>query len=281
MSEITFSSITRWFGYNAYELRLLSIVKNGHIPQHIAIIMDGNRRYASKAKKIADYGHKQGASVTEQVIEWCYELKVKQLTVYAFSNENFNRSSDEKEKLFELIGLKFDELASDQRTHSRKMRIRAVGDIAKLPLSLQKSVYDAEKVTEKYNNIYLNVALAYGGRQDIIQAVKKIAHKVDNGLVDPKDVNENTIAKYLYPEGGNPIPNVDLIIRSGGDERLSNFLPWQTSGNECGTYFCSPYWPEFRKIDLLRAIRLYQERLEDKTYTISKRSAILKKLHMK
>lgn len=281
MSKFKFSSIAHWFGYNAYEFSLFNTVKKGHIPQHIAIIMDGNRRYASKAKKIVDYGHKQGASVTEQVIEWCYDLNVKQLTVYAFSTENFNRPSDEKEKLFELIGLKFDEIASDERTHKRKMRIRAIGDIEKLPNYLQKSVYDAEMITEKYNNFYLNVALAYGGRQDIIQAVKKIAQEVEKNYIDPKEVNEVTISKYLYPEGGNPIPNVDLIIRSGGDERLSNFLPWQTSGNECGTYFCSPYWPDFRKIDLLRAIRLYQERLDNKTSIVSKRNAILKKIHGK
>ena len=178
--------------------------------------------------------------------------------------------ADEKQKLFELIGLKFDELCQDERTHKRKMHIRAIGDIQKLPAGLQQSIREAEKCTANYNKFYLNVAIAYGGRQDIIQAVRKIAEKVDNGQLDPEEITENTIANHLYPVGGNAVPNVDLIIRTGGDERVSNFLPWQTCGNECATYFCAPFWPEFRKIDLLRSIRIYQERLQEKKIIMKK-----------
>ncbi len=239
--------------------------------------MDGNRRYANKTGKLTNYGHMKGASVTEKVIEWSHEIGVKQLTVYAFSTENFNRSADEKEKLFELIGLKFDELCQDERTHKRKMHIRAIGDLQKLPSGLQHSIKEAEKITADYDKFYLNVAIAYGGRQDIVQAVRKIAEKVDKGQVDPESITESTIANHLYPVAGNAVPNVDLIIRTGGDERVSNFLPWQTSGNECATYFCAPFWPEFRKIDLLRSIRIYQERSQEKKRVMIKRNAILLK----
>lgn len=237
--------------------------------------MDGNRRYASRAGKLTNYGHAKGASVTEKVIEWSHEIGVKQLTVYAFSTENFNRSADEKEKLFELIGFKFDELCQDERTHKRKMHIRAIGDLQKLPASLQQSIKEAEKCTANYDRLYLNVAIAYGGRQDIVQAVRKIAEKVDDGQLDPEDITESTIANHLYPVVGNAVPNVDLIIRTGGDERVSNFLPWQTSGNECATYFCAAFWPEFRKIDFLRSIRIYQDRLQEKKRVLKKRNAIL------
>jgi tritrans,polycis-undecaprenyl-diphosphate synthase [geranylgeranyl-diphosphate specific] len=247
------------------------------VPEHIAIIMDGNRRYANRVGKLTNYGHARGASVTEKVIEWSHEIGVKQLTVYAFSTENFNRSADEKQKLFELIGLKFDELCQDERTHKRKMHIRAIGDLQKLPASLQKSIKEAEKCTANYDRFYLNVAIAYGGRQDIVQAVSKIAEKVDTGQLDPEDITESTIANHLYPVVGNAVPNVDLIIRTGGDERVSNFLPWQTSGNECATYFCAPFWPEFRKIDFLRSIRIYQDRLLEKKRVMKKRNAILLK----
>jgi tritrans,polycis-undecaprenyl-diphosphate synthase [geranylgeranyl-diphosphate specific] len=247
------------------------------VPEHIAIIMDGNRRYANRAGKLINYGHAKGASVTEKVIEWSHEIGVKQLTVYAFSTENFNRSADEKEKLFELIGLKFDELCRDERTHKRKMHIRAIGDLQKLPSGLQDSIKEAEKCTAGYDRFYLNVAIAYGGRQDIVQAVRKIAEKVDKGQIDPEDITESTISNHLYPVAGNAVPNVDLIIRTGGDERVSNFLPWQTAGNECATYFCAPFWPEFRKIDLLRSIRIYQERLQEKKRVMIKRNAILLK----
>jgi tritrans,polycis-undecaprenyl-diphosphate synthase [geranylgeranyl-diphosphate specific] len=237
--------------------------------------MDGNRRYANRIGKLTTYGHVKGASVTEKVIEWCYEVGIKQLTIYAFSTENFNRAEDEKQKLFELIGLKFDELCKDERTHKKKIHIRAIGDIQKLPISLQYSIKEAERCTATYDQFYLNVAIAYGGRQDIVQAVRKIAEKVDKGQLNTEDITESTIANHLYPAAGNAIPNVDLIIRTGGDERVSNFLPWQTCGNECATYFCAPYWPEFRKIDFLRSIRIYQERLQEKKLVMIKRNAVL------
>ncbi|WP_292469864.1 polyprenyl diphosphate synthase [Methanolobus sp.] len=248
-------------------------VQSEVIPQHIAIIMDGNRRYARKLGQITSFGHSKGADVTENVMEWACELGVEHLTIYAFSTENFNRSNDEKDKLFDLIKLKFDEIVVDERTHERKMRVHAIGDIEKLPESLRESIKNVELVTSIYDKFNLNVAIAYGGRQEIVLAVREIAAKVESGELEPEDINEETISSHLYPSGAAALPDVDLIIRTGGDERVSNFLPWQANGSECAAYFCAPFWPEFRKIDFLRSIRIYQSRMRERHQHTTARAA--------
>ena len=128
-----------------------------------------------------------------------------------------------------------------------------------LPPALKSSAKHAEDLTRNYDGVYLNVALAYGGRQELVDAAQKMAWKVKKGELSLNDINEGTISNNLYPSSGS-VPYVDLIIRTGGDERISNFLPWQANGNECAAYFCAPFWPEFRRIDLLRAIRTFQTR---------------------
>ncbi|MDW7726310.1 MAG: polyprenyl diphosphate synthase [Candidatus Methanoperedens sp.] len=245
--------------YGSYETLLTSEIKGKSIPSHVAIIMDGNRRFAKKHGLAQYYGHFRGANTTEKVLDWSFDIGVKQLTVYAFSTENFGRSEEEKNRLFELIGLKFDELCDDERTHERRMRVRALGNTSLLPSSLKASIKHAEELTRNYDGVYLNVALAYGGRQELVDTARELASKVKNGELSVDDIDEETISSHLYPSTGS-VPYVDLIIRTGGDERLSNFLPWQANGNECAAYFCAPFWPEFRKIDLLRAIRTYQTR---------------------
>ena len=245
--------------YGGYETLLSSEIKGKPIPSHVAIIMDGNRRFANKRGLAQYYGHFKGADTTEKVLDWSFDIGVKQLTVYAFSTENFGRSEDEKNRLFELIGLKFDKLCDDERTHKRRMRVRALGNTELLPSSLKASIKRAEELTQNYDGVYLNVALAYGGRQELVDTARELALKVRNGELSVDDIDENIISGHLYPSTDS-IPYVDLIIRTGGDERLSNFLPWQANGNECAAYFCAPFWPEFRKIDLLRAIRTYQTR---------------------
>ena len=245
--------------YGSYEALLTSEIRDKPVPSHVAIIMDGNRRFAKKHGLAQYYGHFRGADTTENVLDWSFDLGIKQLTVYAFSTENFGRSDEEKKQLFELIGIKFDKICSDERTHKRRMRVRILGNIDDLPLSLQSSAKRAEEITKNYDGVYLNVALAYGGRQELVDAARKMAWKLRNGELSIKDINENTIANNLYPANGS-LPYVDLIIRTGGDERISNFLPWQTNGNECAAYFCAPFWPEFRRIDFLRAVRTYQTR---------------------
>jgi len=259
--------------YKGYERLLTQEVLNADVPRHVAIIMDGNRRYARKFGQMTSFGHRIGANVTEKVMEWSSELGIEYLTIYAFSTENFNRSDDEKDKLFDLIRLKFDEIVVDERTHERKMRVHAIGDIEKLPESLRDSIKNVELATSVYDKFNLNVAIAYGGRQEIVQAVREIASKVEAGELEPEDINEDTISNHLYPSGGSALPDVDLIIRTGGDERVSNFLPWQANGSECAAYFCAPFWPEFRKIDFLRSIRVYQARMKEKRMHTTIRAA--------
>ncbi len=245
--------------YGGYEALLANEIQDYPVPSHVAIIMDGNRRFARKHGLAWYYGHLKGADTTEKVLDWSFDLGIKQLTVYAFSTENFERRDEERKQLFELIGIKFDKICTDPRTHKRRMRVRVLGNIDLLPPALRSSAKHAEEITKNYNGVYLNVALAYGGRQELIDATRAMALKIRNGELNPNDINEETISKNLYPSGGS-VPYVDLIIRTGGDERISNFLPWQTNGNECAAYFCAPFWPEFRKIDFLRAIRTYQTR---------------------
>jgi len=246
--------------YSGYEYLLTQEINEFRAPEHIAIIMDGNRRYARKLNMSTWQGHIKGANTTERVIDWCYELGVKQLTVYAFSTENLNRSDDEKQKLFELMGIKLEELMDDERTHKRGMRVRMLGNIDLLPEALKQTGMRAENITRNYSNLYLNIAMAYGGRQEIVDTAQTIARKISSGEMAVSDINEDVISSHLYPSPGLAVPDVDLIIRTGGDERMSNFLPWQANGSECAAYFCAPYWPEFRKIDFLRSIRTYQTR---------------------
>jgi len=245
--------------YGGYEALLANEIKDKPVPSHVAIIMDGNRRFARKRGLAQYYGHFKGADTTEKVLDWSFDLGIKQLTVYAFSTENFDRNDVEKNKLFELIGIKFDKICADERTHKRRMRVRVLGNINLLPPGLKSSAKHAEELTRNYDGVYLNVALAYGGRQELVDAAQRMAIKIKNGELSLNDINEKTISKNLYPSSGS-VPYVDLIIRTGGDERISNFLPWQANGNECAAYFCAPFWPEFRKIDLLRAIRTFQTR---------------------
>ncbi|HNW38676.1 MAG TPA: polyprenyl diphosphate synthase, partial [Methanosarcina vacuolata] len=235
--------------YNEYERRLQRKVLNSEIPQHIAVICDGNRRYAGQMGKDSNFGHVMGGEATERVIEWCYEIGVKQLTLYAFSTENFKRSEEEVDKIFNVINENLLKLYSDPRTHEKETQVRVIGDRSKLPAFLNESIENIEEATKNYGKFYLNVAIAYGGRQDIIQAVRDIAVCISNGKLSLEEVNESLISKHLYPAPGVSVPNVDLVIRTGGDERVSNFLPWQANGSECAAYFCAPFWPEFRKID--------------------------------
>ncbi|CAD6492093.1 MAG: Tritrans,polycis-undecaprenyl-diphosphate synthase (GGDP specific) [Candidatus Argoarchaeum ethanivorans] len=249
--------------YRSYERLLIREIHEGPVPSHIAIIMDGNRRFAHNigAKKIE--GHYRGADVTENVLDWCWDIGVKQLTLYAFSTENFKRFESERDGLFGLIGLKLDELSVDERTHKRQMNVRAIGNIELLPKKLQDAITRSEEATKDYDRLNLNIALAYGGRRELVDAARLIAEKIQKGMLASADVDEQIISSHLYT-GDALEGDVDLIIRTGGDKRVSNFLPWQSCGNECAAYFCAPFWPEFRKIDLVRAVRTYQVREREK-----------------
>jgi len=257
--------------YHGYERLLTGEITKHGVPRHIAVIMDGNRRYADRVRIVRNYGHLRGAITTEHFLDWCWELGVKQATIYAFSTENFSRTENERSAIFDIIIRKLDELACDQRTHDRGMRVSAIGEVHLLPDDLQETIKRVEAATSGYEGIHLNIAIAYGGQREILDAVIEMARKVEAGELHADDVDESTISEHLYTSGV-AIPDVDLIVRTGGDIRTSNFLPWQASGSECAAYFCAPFWPEFRKIDFLRAIRVYQVREHERESAATRRT---------
>ena len=229
------------------------------VPTHVAIIQDGNRRYARERGDDAPDGHRAGAATTERVLDWCAELGVAELTLYAFSTENFDRPDEELEPLFDLLEDKLRDFADADRVHEQGVRVRAIGDVGRLPERVRDAVGYAERRTADNDRFTLNVALAYGGRTELLDAATAIARDVDGGDLDPDDVDVETVEDHLYDR---PVRDVDLIVRTGGDERTSNFLPWHANGNEAAVYFCAPYWPEFSEVEFLRAIRTYQSREE-------------------
>ena len=229
------------------------------VPTHVAVIQDGNRRYARDRGAAVPDGHRAGADTTERVLDWCADIGVSELTLYAFSTENFARPDAELEPLFDLLEAKLREFADADRVHDQGVQIRALGDVERLPRRVREAVAYAERRTERNDQFTLNVALAYGGRTELLDAARGVARDVANGRLDPDDVDTETVETRLYDR---PIRDVDLIVRTGGDERTSNFLPWHANGNEAAVYFCTPYWPEFSEVDFMRAIRTYQSRDE-------------------
>ena len=243
--------------YKAYEKWLWFQVKSGERPEHIAIILDGNRRWASAQELNPWLGHKQGAETVENLLEWCEMLGVKFVTLYTFSMENFKRPAAEVEEIMRIAQKKFLKLLTDERIHRSKVHVKVIGRVNLLPEKLQQLIADVEKATADYDKQFLNFAFAYAGRAEIVDAAKTIAEKVKNGELNVEDVDERTFEKYLYTSH-MPNQEPDMIIRTSGEERLSGFLLWQSAYSEL--YFLDVYWPDFRIIDLLRAIRTFQRR---------------------
>ncbi len=239
----------------AYERQLRRSISGA--PTHVAVIQDGNRRYATKQGDDATDGYGEGAKTTERVLDWCEDIGVEELTLYAFSTENFDRPKDQREALFDLLENKLYEFADAERVHESGVCIRAIGDVPQLPSRVREAVDYAEGQTREYDNFVLNIALAYGGRNELLGAARDVAREVQADDLSPDDISVETIESRLYDR---PLRDVDLIIRTGGDERTSNFLPWHANGNEAAVFFCTPYWPEFSKIDFLRAVRTYESR---------------------
>jgi len=229
-----------------------------HIPRHIAIIQDGNRRFA-KTRGIAKVsGHRAGADKTEEMLDWAHDLGIRHITLYSFSTENFRRDREEVGYLFTLFKERFLAVINDERVHRYRIRVQMVGDSSLLPEDLLETIRAAEEATKDYDGFTLNVAIAYGGRNEIVLAARDILSSARQGAISPSQIDVRMVEEHLH--GGKGIPPVDLIIRTGNDFRTSNFLPWLASGHESAVYFCAPYWPLFRKIDLLRAIRVYDQR---------------------
>jgi tritrans,polycis-undecaprenyl-diphosphate synthase [geranylgeranyl-diphosphate specific] len=233
-----------------------------YIPRHIAIIQDGNRRYAKGRGLGATIGHRAGADKTEVMLDWAHELGIEHITLYSFSTENFNRESREITELFGLFKDRFIKVLEDPRVHRYHIRVRMIGDRTLLPPDLMEAVKAAEDATAEYDGFFLNIALAYGGRNEILQAAREIVKEVRAGKYLPDAITTETVSHHI--DSGNAIPPVDLIIRTGNECRTSNFLPWLANGYESTVYFCAPYWPLFRKIDLLRGIRVYSQRIESR-----------------
>jgi len=243
--------------YKLYERWLWYQVKNGVKLEHIAIILDGNRRWASQKGLNPWLGHETGAETVDQLLDWCQKLNVKSITLYAFSTENFRRSKSEIEEIMRLAKENFHEILTDERIHKNKVRVKVIGRVNLLPESLQQLIMDVEKATQSYDEHFLNIAFAYGGRAEIVDAARKIAEKVQEGELDPEKVDEQIFEQYLYTSHMSK-QDPDLIIRTSGEERLSGFLLWQSAYSEL--CFLDVYWPDFRLIDLLRAVRTFQNR---------------------
>jgi tritrans,polycis-undecaprenyl-diphosphate synthase [geranylgeranyl-diphosphate specific] len=233
-----------------------------HVPNHIAIIQDGNRRYAKMLGIDTPKGHRAGADKTEEMLDWAHELGIRHITLYTFSTENFSRDKEEVDHLFALFKEKFLSVLHDERVEKYEIRVQMVGDRSMLPDDLRDAVNKAEKATQGNCGFHLNIALAYGGRNEIVLAAREILSAVAKNEISPDMIDVHMVEQHLHDKKG--IPPVDLIIRTGNEYRTSNFLPWLANGHESAVYFCAPYWPLFRKIDLLRAIRIYDQRVSAK-----------------
>lgn len=242
--------------YSIYEWYISRNLEKDKMPKHVAIIMDGNRRYSKlQGNMNAIEGHKRGVDTLENVLEWCIDLGINIVTVYAFSTENFKRSDEEVKDLMQLFVDSFLSISSNKKIHKNEVKLKAVGRLDLFPDEVRDAIADAEKSTEKYDKRLINIAMGYDGRVEIVDAFKKIANKVKTGEIDPEDINEKMINDNLYTAG---LEDPNLVIRTSGEERLSGFLLWQSSYSEL--YFTDSLWPELRKVDFLRAIRSYTER---------------------
>ena len=224
------------------------------IPQHIAIIMDGNRRWAKKRLLPTNKGHREGANTLEVIGKYCNELGVKYLTVYAFSTENWRRSEEEVNYLMDLLADAINEFG--KRYDGSDVKIKHLGDINRLPQKLQEGIRNIEEQTKNNSKLTINIAINYGGRPEIVNATKLIAEDYKNGkIASVDDINEELISNYIYTKGE---PDPDLIIRTGGEIRMSNFLMWQGVYSEM--YFTDCLWPDFKEKELDKAIEEYSHR---------------------
>lgn len=244
--------------YKVYEKWLWLQIKDGVKPRHIAIIPDGNRRWAKSKGLNPTLGHFFGYEKMKDVLKWCLDLGVETITIYALSIENLKkRNREEVEKLIGIFEEGMRDLLVSREIQEYNVKVKLIGKRDLLPDSLKELIREVEVKTRNYNSRFLNIAIGYSGREEIVNAVKKIVEDAKSGKLHVKDIDEETFSKYLYT-GDLPHPDPDLIIRTSGEERLSGFLLWQCAYSEL--YFCDVYWPDFRKIDFWRAIRSYQKR---------------------
>lgn len=231
------------------------------IPQHVAIILDGNGRWAKAKGMPRNYGHKQGGKAVEVVAEAAYRMGIKYLTVYAFSTENWNRPKEEVDALMKLLRNYMENCLKN--AEKNRMRVRVIGDKTGLAADLQEKIAELEEASKDYDGLNFQIALNYGGKDEIRRAMTKIAKKVESGEIKADDITEEMISENLDTRG---IPEPDLLIRTCNEQRISNFLLWQLAYTEF--YFTPVAWPDFNKEELEKAVRAYTQR--DRRYGLIK-----------
>lgn len=224
-----------------------------NIPNHVAIILDGNGRWAKKRFLPRNLGHKAGAKAVEDICEDAWDMGIKYLTVYAFSTENWKRPEDEVNALMKLLRNYLVDCI--ERSNKNNMRVRVIGEKSGLSEDIQKKIEELEKITMNNTGLNFTIAINYGSRDEMTRAVREIADRVAAGELKPEDINENIINDSLDTKG---IPDPDLLIRTSGEERLSNFLLWQLAYTEF--YFTDVLWPDFNKKELMKAVEKYNAR---------------------
>lgn len=222
-------------------------------PHHVGIIMDGNRRFAKRLMLEPWKGHEWGKKKMEEVLDWAHDLGVSELTMFAFSIQNFNRPKKEFDYLMKLFKEACNDLLKDERVEKYKIRVRFIGRITMFPDDLRDLMGTVMNKTKGNDKLFLNLAMAYGGREEITDAIKKIGRSIKQGKLDPEKIDEDIIENSLYLKN-----QPDLIIRTGGEQRISNFLLWQ--GNYAELIFLDKHWPEFTKKDFQDCIKEYKER---------------------
>ena len=224
-----------------------------YMPRHIAIIMDGNRRWAKAQGKPASFGHKAGAKTLEKIVRYANKIGLEYITVYAFSTENWKRTEEEVKALMMLLQSYLDDYS--KRADTENIRVKILGNISALAPGMQKSIYNCMERTKDNTGVTFNIALNYGGRDELVKAIKNIAQEVKEGKIDIQDISEEMVSNNLYTKGE---PDPDLLIRTSGELRLSNFLPWQLVYSEF--LFIEKNWPDFTEEDLDNAIVEYEKR---------------------
>jgi undecaprenyl diphosphate synthase len=234
-------------------MSLIEKINKDNLPKHLAIIMDGNGRWAKQKGLLRAFGHENGTKSVRLTVETCAKLGIKNLTLYAFSTENWNRPKLEVDTLMKLL---ISSLKNELQTLlDNNIRLNSIGNLEMLPKSAQKELLDVIKKTENNSRMILTLALSYGSREEIISAIKKISDKVKNNIISPDSIDESIINQHLYTHN---LPDVDLLIRTSGEHRISNFLLWQIAYAEL--YFTDVLWPDFKEDDLYEAIISYQKR---------------------
>ncbi|WP_138430562.1 isoprenyl transferase [Fodinibius saliphilus] len=230
-----------------------ALSEQGEVPQHIAIIMDGNGRWAKSRGNIRSYGHKAGVDSVRDITEACAQIGVKYLTLYAFSTENWGRPKIEVNALMRLLASSLRKEAENLKENN--IKLETIGQIGRFPKKCQRELQEAIDLTKDNDRLHLCLALSYSGRWDITEAVKKMAHRVKDGDIDPADIDDEMIGAHLSTAD---IPDPELIIRTSGEYRISNFLLWQLAYSEL--YITETFWPDFRRDELYKAIQSFQER---------------------